>query len=52
MSNKYRCYNCQQEINNGFYWEPLPRVGSYAMICIACHKAAIIEAKQKRTVEA
>jgi len=32
------CYLCEQEIARGFYWAPLPRVGSYAAICLECIK--------------
>ena len=44
------CYFCQKEVQTGFYWAPLPRIGTYAAICRECHKKEIEEAKQKREV--
>lgn len=40
------CYCCQKEIQSGYYWAPLPRVGAYAAICRDCHRRSIEEAKK------
>lgn len=32
------CYICSRRISGACYWIPLPRVGSYAVICADCLK--------------
>lgn len=43
------CYICQREIQTGYYWAPLPRVGAYAAICRECHKQSQEDAKKEAT---
>ena len=47
-----RCYFCEKEVQVGFYWVPLPRVGSYAVVCRECNKRIREEEKAKREVKA
>ena len=43
------CYFCQREIQIGYYWVPMPRVGVYAAVCKECHKQFQEEAKKEAT---